>query len=132
MKKTRSYAVTIGVILLIAALVAWQRDLSGSESVKEAMGILSDCFFVPGVLFTGIGAISWASLTGLYDILGFGGGRAVRMLIPGMGKENYEDFYAYKQMKEKKGRNWKPHFLICGLLSILITITFYLIYLFLA
>lgn len=124
------YLIDAGLIIILAAVVAWQKELFSADSLSVCMGILSDCFIVPGFVFAGIGAISWASTKGVYDMLSFGGGRAVRWFVPGMDKERYENFYKYKQYKEEKGRKWHPHLLICGMAAIVIAVITYLIYCF--
>lgn len=128
MKKTTNYFITMLVALVITALVAWQRGLFQAETAAMAMAALSDGFFTAGIILAGIGAISWASMSGVYDIFRFGSGRAVRWFVPTMDKEKYEDFYRYKQEKEQKGRTWKPHLLWGGLSSLFLAVILYIFY----
>lgn len=128
MKKRKSYFITIILIVAVVALMIWSRRLFAAETVKEFMGLLSDCFLVPGVLFFGFGALSWASTKGVYDVLSFGGGSIMRFFIPGMQREKYDNFYNYKMEKEKKGRTWFPEALICGAVTLLLSFLVYAVY----
>lgn len=131
MKKVGKYIFHSAVILVIAVLIALQRDLFDAASAKEAAGILSDAFFVPGVLYTGIGILSIAASKGTYDMLAFGSGKVMSRFIPTMDKEKYRDYYAYRCQKDEKGRTWNPLLLIIGLITCAVAVIAYLGYCFL-
>ena len=114
MDKRRNYLICATLILVIAFLVSWQKGLFSASEAREAFRILSDSFFVPGILFMGCGLLGFASSKGTYDMVGFGFGRMMRNFVPGMDKQKYDDFYKYKQRRDEDGRNWKPHLVISG------------------
>lgn len=128
MKKRVNYLICSFLILAIAFSVSWQNGLFSSSAVSEVFRILSDSFFVPGFLFFGCGAISWASTKGTYDMLGFGCGRVARNFVPSMDKHKYDDFYKYKQARDEKGRTWRPHIFLCGLGALGVAALFMLLY----
>lgn len=128
MKKRRNYLICILLILAIAFYMSWQNGLFSAAAAPEAFRILSDSFFVPGFLFLGCGALSWASAKGTYDMISFGCGRVARNFVPSMDKQKYDDFYKYKQARDEKGRTWRPHILICGLMALILAAVFMLLY----
>ena len=128
MKKAFKYIVSIPIIVAIVAFTAYNRRLLSAESFKQAAGILSDCFLVPGVLFAGAGALGWAATTGIYDMFGFGAGHFMRWFIPMMDKDKYDDFYEYKKSKDENGRRWKPYILVEGAVCFLIALIFFVLY----
>lgn len=128
MKKTRNYLICILLILAIAFYMSWKNGLFSTAAAPEVFRILSDSFFVPGFLFLGYGAMSWASTKGTYDMLSFGCGRVARNFVPSMDKHKYDDFYKYKQARDEKGRVWRPHILICGLGTVCLAAGFMLLY----
>ena len=128
MKKRTYYLICMGVILVIALFVSIKGGLFSAGEMAEAFRILSDSFFVPGVLFMGAGALGWVSSKGTYDMLGYGCGRLARHFIPGMDKEKYDDFFRYKQQRDENGRKWKSHLLLSGMAAILIAGVFMVLY----
>ena len=97
MKKRTYYLICMGVILVIALIMSVKGGLFSAGERAEIFRILSDSFFVPGVLFVGAGALSWGASKGTYDMLSYGCGRMARHFVPGMDKEKYSSFYRYKQ-----------------------------------
>lgn len=118
------------VALLIAVLLcAWLEGLFRLADVKDVMGALSDCFVVPGVLFAGIGGLSWISAKGGYDSMGYMiNNFALHSLIPSKFPKSYKSLYEYKEEKDKKGRHWMPSLLLTGLFSIFVGAVFLAIY----
>ena len=64
MKKRTYYLICMGVILVIALIMSVKGGLFSAGERAEIFRILSDSFFVPGVLFVGAGALSWGALYG--------------------------------------------------------------------
>ncbi len=64
MKKRTYYLICMGVILVIALIMSVKGGLFSAGERAEIFRILSDSFFVPGVLFVGAGALSWGAILG--------------------------------------------------------------------
>ena len=57
MKKRTYYLICMGVILVIALIMSVKGGFFSAGERAEIFRILSDSFFVPGVLFVGAGAL---------------------------------------------------------------------------
>lgn len=129
MYKKQKYIASIIVFiigLLIAFSVCYSADIF-FQAKSEVMKILSNAFFLPGVLFTGIGSLIFVSNFGSFDIFGFG----TKLFLIQFGpkhkrdefRKNYPDFYTY--YKEKRKEKAQYGFLIVpGILFILLAVIF--------
>lgn len=100
----KKYAVSSGIALLIAFLVAMSKGFFG-ESPSVNVQILADSFFVPGVLMTLFAGMMFISGEGGLIGIGFVLRNMVLTFIP-MGRakhEVYADYRARKLAKVKKG-----------------------------
>ncbi len=91
------------------------------------MQILSDAFFVPGVLLAGVGLIIFASNGGAFDMLGFAVLLFFNLFRKDVNKRKYKDFYEYRQAKKDKKRSM-AFMLITGLIFIAIAVIFIIVY----
>lgn len=125
------YAVYAAIALLMGALMAWQRDLFSSASFQAAAGILSDCFFVPGVLLAGAGAMGWIGSKGTFDSLGYAFSRfSLHNLWPNEHTaKRPETLYEYKQKQDEKGRKWSKPLVFTGLGAMAFAVAWLLVYL---
>ncbi len=104
-----------GVCGVIGALIAyWIMSSKGlfvpGHSMAEVFFILSDAFFVPGILIILFGALLWISTTGLFDSIGFAFSAAAHALLPFVRHE-HKTFYDYKMEKAEK-RGSTPYFML--------------------
>lgn len=100
----KKYAISSGIALLIAFLVAMSKGFFG-ESPSVNVQILADSFFVPGVLMTLFAGMMFISGEGGLIGIGFVLRNMVLTFIP-MGRakhEVYADYRARKLAKVKKG-----------------------------
>lgn len=120
-----------GGILVVAILVfASIEGIFSLTDPKEILGVLSDACFVPGVLFTGVGAFSWISSKGGYDAFGYAFSTfSLHNLFPTKQPKKYKSLYDYKQEKDEKGRKWLPQILIIGLIALILGTLFLVFYL---
>ena len=119
--------VSITIIALIA--MYFVEMPFNQNSAKEAIGAISNCFVVPGIIFTGLGGLTFIGHLGGYDSFGYMiSNFSLHSLIPGKHPKKYGTFYEYKEAKDKKGRKWLPELLITGLINIGVGIIFLVIY----
>ena len=126
------YAICFGVEALIAFLVIWSKGFF-TESAAVHLQILSDAFFVSGILMTLFAGMMYVSGEGALIGIGFVLRNAVLTFIP-MGRakqERYADYRARK-LSEAKKRNDRCilvtglFFLIVGvILTVIWNLVFY-------
>lgn len=100
--KLIGYAVCIAFALAIALGVAMYQGFDLAAGIGMNCRHLSDGFFVAGVLFTGLGLLTWVSTTGFFDMFSFAIKRAAEMLMPWVRLKDRPNFYEYKMEKEAK------------------------------
>ena len=98
MKKIIKYVVVILFGLVIGFLVANSKDVFEAETKKEVFHILSDSFFVPGIVITGIGLLIYASDEGVFDGIVYG----VQSFI-NMFRSKYEKKYSHHSRRRQFG-----------------------------
>ena len=72
-------------------LTAYSRGLMHGENLKEILGVLSDCFVIPGVFLSGGGFLAYSARLGMFDMLA-----SCASNLLGAHKGKNEDFYCYK------------------------------------
>ena len=117
----RKYAVCFGVEALIAFLVIWSKGFFTS-SVAVNIQILSDAFFVSGVLMTLFAGMLYVSSEGALIGIGFVLRNVVLTFIP-MGRAKHERYADYRARKlgEAKKQD-KSSILVTGLFFLTIGI----------
>ncbi|MBQ5808690.1 MAG: hypothetical protein IIW21_02905, partial [Clostridia bacterium] len=70
-KKTDLIATLIVAVILLAFSIT-AGGLFKAQNVSEVMHRLCDAFTAPGIVLVCVGALSWASSKGAYDIFGYG------------------------------------------------------------
>lgn len=131
MKKVLPYLITAAIgaaiaILIMFAVYRVHTYAPTAENAKNIMKILSDSFFVPGVILSGVGLIIFASNGGAFDILAFAFIRFFDLLRKDV-KGKYKDYYEYRQAK--KDRHTKMFFMLAvGLVFIAIAVVFLIVY----
>ncbi len=100
--------------LAIFFFAAYQFGLFGANQAVKVFEILSDAFLMPGVLLSGVAAISWTGSLGTYDMIGYGM-QTLFFFIPKVNEKRAKTFYDYRQAKEEKGRGWLFEMLLVGL-----------------
>ena len=121
------YAVCFGVEALIAFLVIWSKGFF-TESTAVNIQILSDAFFVSGVLMTLFAGMLYVSSEGALIGIGFVLRNVVLAFIP-MGRAKHELYADYRERKlrEAKKRN-NSCILVTGLFFLVIGTIFTVIW----
>ena len=120
--KLRNYGICFGIEALIAFLVIWSKGFF-TESTAVNVQILSDAFFVSGILMTLYAGLLYVSSEGALIGIGFVLRNVVLAFIP-MGRarhERYADYRARKLSEAKKHSN--RYVLVTGLIFLFIGIT---------
>lgn len=123
----RNYAICVGIEALIAFLVIWSKGFL-VHSTAVNIQILSDAFFVSGILMTLFAGMMYISSEGALIGIGFVLRNVVLAFIP-MGRarhELYADYRARKLSEAKKRSN--SYVLVTGLIFLFIGIVFTVIW----
>ena len=119
----RNYAICVGIEALIAFLVIWSKGFF-TQSAAVNIQILSDAFFVSGILMTLFAGMMYVSGEGALIGIGFILRNIVQAFTP-MGRarhELYADYRARKLSQAKKHNN--RCILVTGLVFLFIGIVF--------
>ena len=117
----RNYAICFCVEVLIAFLVVWSKGFF-TQSTAVNIQILSDAFFVSGILTTLFAGLMYVSSEGVFIGVGFVLRNVVLTFIP-MGRAKHEKYVDYRARKlsEAKKRNIR-YILVPGLIFLFIGI----------
>ena len=105
---------TITAIVLFVACMFANGGLFGDNKAENILYGLCNCFTIPGVVLSGVGAISWAGKFGTFDMLSFGTRSFFGIFIKPLARDLPRDFYEYKKQKDEKGRHWSIEVLLVG------------------
>lgn len=123
----RNYAICFGIEAIIAFFVIWSKGFF-TQSTAVNIQILSDAFFVAGILMTLYAGMMYVSSEGALIGIGFVLRNVVLAFIP-MGRarhERYADYRARKLSEVKKHNN--SYILVTGLIFLFIGIAFTVIW----
>ena len=121
------YGICVGIEVLIAFLVIWSKGFF-AHSLAVNIQILSDAFFVAGILMTLFAGMMYVSGEGALIGIGFVLRNVILTFIP-MGRarhEVYADYRARKLSKVKKSSN--RYTLVTGLIFLFIGVVFTVIW----
>ena len=119
----RNYAICVAIEVVIAFLVIWSKGFF-TQSAAVNIQILSDAFFVSGILMTLFAGMMYVSGEGALIGIGFVLRNAVLTFIP-MGRTKQERYADYRERKlsEKKKHNDRC-ILVTGLIFLFIGVVF--------
>lgn len=110
-------AAAAGIVLSVA--IALLRGMGGGKTAAENAGILSDGFFITGVLMAGVGALlAISAKTDFFDMLSYGVKSLVVMFTPFRNPAKHPRFYEYKLQRQQNRKPAKMFLLFAGLLMI--------------
>ena len=128
LKEYKEYTITAAVALGVSILILLSRGIFQEEAVDMVITIISDAFFIPGVLLICVGLIVYASNEGLFLAISYGFKVIGRSLTAKKDEkiidEKYHEYYARQIEKKTKGK----HFLIVGLAFVIISLIFVVVY----
>ena len=119
----RNYGICVGIELLIAFLVIWSKGFF-AHSLAVNIQILSDAFFVSGILMTMFAGMLYVSGEGALIGIGFVLRNVVLAFIP-MGRAKHEVYADYRARQLSKAQKSNNHYvLVTGLIFLFIGIVF--------
>jgi hypothetical protein len=125
--KLRNYAICFGIEAVIAFLVIWSRGFF-TDRASVNIQILSDAFFVSGILMTLFASMIYISSEGALIGIGFILRNVVLTFIP-MGRAKHERYADYRERKLSEAKKHSNrHILVTGLIFLFIGIVFTVIW----
>ena len=115
-KRFMKWLLPIIAAALIIVISAFSLELFGAEDKKELLKDLSDCFFIAGIVLSGVGAISWAGTEGAFDMIAYGCKTFFGLFSTSYAKKLPKSFYDYKQQKIEANTPWLKETLVIGLI----------------
>ncbi len=123
----RNYGICVGIELLIAFLVIWSKGFF-AHSLAVNIQILSDAFFVSGILMTMFAGMMYISGEGALIGIGFVLRNVFLAFIP-MGRARHEVYADYRARKLSKAKKSSNHYvLVTGLIFLFAGIVFTVIW----
>lgn len=126
MKFLKNSLITLLVGLVIAGLIAWSKDVFSQPAIINVYHILSDSFFVSGVVITGVGLLVFSSNEGTFDMLVYGM-RSFFDLFRRNSVKRYASFYDYRTSRQANKFSF-AFMLFSGLILLAVAIVMYLLY----
>ena len=121
------YAICVGIELVIAFLVIWSKGFF-TDSAAVNLQILSDAFFVSGILMTLFAGMLYVSSEGALVGIGFVLRNAILTFFP-MGRAKQERYADYRERKMREMKNNNDScILITGLFFLAVGIVLTLIW----
>ena len=103
----------VAVVIFVSCMFA-NGGVFGANKAENLLFGICNCFTIPGIILTGIAAISWAGKFGTFDMLSFGTRSFFGIFIRPLSDDMPSNFYDYRKQKDEKGRKWSPELLIVG------------------
>ena len=117
----RNFLISFGIASLIVFIVIWIKGFF-TDSIATNLGILSDAFFVSGIMFILFGGMLFVSGEGALIGIGFVLRNVVLAFVP-MGRAKHEVYADYRERKLAERRDRKYNFVfITGLLFLAVGI----------
>lgn len=117
LKKAVPYVVSAVVGMVVFTIIVCTKKIWNYDDGKQVLRILSDAFFVPGVILAGVGLLIFASNGGAFDMLSYAFIRFFDLFRRDVRNKKYKDFYEYREAKKDKKRG-TAFMLIVGVIFI--------------
>lgn len=106
MKNGRNFLLKYGITAAVGGCMAWSvLDLHGfqtAQTLADKYRILADAFTIPGVVILLTGVLVLIANEGMFEGISYAVSYAVKMLIPGVGRDQ-ERYADYVERKREKG-----------------------------
>ncbi len=121
-------SLTVAAGVLIAWGAAAARGLKPGVGTAMTLRYWSDGCFVSAVLIGGIGALTWVSTTGLFDIFKYGFSSVITLFTPFRKPKDQMSFYDYKTYQAEKRRPARFELLAIGVLFLILSVLLFALY----
>ncbi len=126
MKTLKRYLITLAIGLLIVVAIVASKDLFAQTETKMVFHILTDAFFVAGVLITSAGLLVFSSNEGTFDMLVYGVDSFLDFFRR-ESKKKYNTFYDYREAHANKKIRF-GYIIVCGLGFLAVSLVMYFLY----
>ena len=126
MKFVKKSMITLLIGLAIAGLIAWSKGVFTETAPIQIFHILSDSFFVSGVVIAGIGLLVFSSNEGTFDMLVYGV-KSFWDMFRRNGTKRYDSFYDYRTSRQENKFSF-AFLLVSGLVILAVAVVMYLLY----
>ncbi len=126
MRKYLKYIITILVGLAMSIAII-SGSIAKAETTTEIMKILTNAFFVPGILILGFGLLIIASNGGTFDMLVYGTKKFFDMFRKPQYRKITDTFYDYRKAKQETPIEFM-YMILIGLGFIIISVVFLILY----
>ena len=124
----KKYLIQLIVGIGIAIAIMYYRTPQMAEGISGNIVAISDGFAVVGLLYFGFGGLMLVSTTGFFDIFGYAFKKGAHAFIPNYGAD-LGNYYDYKmERKEARGKGTEKSTLILGVVFLLISGLFTIIW----
>lgn len=124
-----SYSVTFVLAAAVTLMILFYKDAFQIESLRTLYGVLSDAFFVPGVILMGFGIMVHIAEGGFLDGISYSLRRAALSFIPGGRIKKEETYREYKERKNDTRKKTEViSMYVVGGAFILVSIVFIILY----
>ncbi len=125
MKIAKKYII-LGIVNIVCLFAfAYSRGVFDAPDAVHVYHILSDDFFVTGVLNMGIGLFMWVSNEGMFDLINYGMRKFWGFFFKDLNK--YADYMDYKESKAGR-KAYCLNFILYGALFIILAYIFLKLY----
>ena len=121
------YGITAAVGLAAALIIMAAKGVFTQGDAVKVMHILSDAFFVPGVIIACFGALVLVSNGGAFDIFAYGAHIFFSLFKRDVTARKYRTFYDYRQSRAEKKRS-VAFILVVGLAMVAVAAVFLIVY----
>lgn len=116
------WVIELGIALAVFLAVAAYKGLFTAVESRQALYILCDAFFIPGIFLLSFGALAFCAYGGVFDMLAYGAHSLLVLFTPFRKPEKHQKYYEYKLLKEARRQKPKPRTLILGLCFVLLAV----------
>ena len=121
----RKRLILCSCVTAAGALIAWgaaaARGLGPGVGTAMALRYWSDGCFVSAVLIGGVGALTWISTTGIFDIFKYGFSCVVVLFTPFRKPKDQLSFYDYKTLQAERRKPARFELLAIGVLFLILS-----------
>ncbi len=124
----KKYLIQLIVGIGIAIAIMYYRMPQMTEGISGIMMAMSDGFAVVGLLYFGFGGLMLVSTTGFFDIFSYAFKKGAHAFVPNYGAD-LGNYYDYKmERKETRSKETEKSTLILGVIFLLVSGLFTMIW----